>query len=246
MPKLVAFLKALANMYPRWICKREFQRQKFARFNERAIEYGFVFNRMAELCPKRVLDVGTGTTALPHVMRSCGPMVAASDNVRDYWPNGMFNRHYHVIDDDIRNPNLREKFDLITCISVLEHIQQPDEAVAGMFGLLAEGGHLILTFPYNESTYVHNVYELPNSSYGQDAPYITQSYCRSDLDRWLQQNDGCILMQEHWQCWDGDFWTVGEQIIPPRRVGPLDKHQLACVLLGKRRSARPEQVPARV
>lgn len=97
-----------------------------------------------------------------------------------------------------------------------------------------------------QSTYVHNVYELPNSSYGQGAPYITQSYCRSDLDRWLQQNDGCILMQEHWQCWDGDFWTVGEQIIPPRRVGPLDKHQLACVLLGKRRSARPEQVPASV
>jgi hypothetical protein len=53
-------------------------------------------------------------------------------------------------------------------------------------------------------------------------------------------------MQEYWQCWDGDFWTVGEQIIPPRRVGPLDKHQLACVLLGKRRSARPEQVPTSV
>jgi hypothetical protein len=35
-----------------------------------------------------------------------------------------------------------------------------------MFARLACGGHLIMTFPYNETRYVRNVYELPGSSYG--------------------------------------------------------------------------------
>lgn len=94
MRKFMAYIKMMANAYPRWVCEREFKRQELGRLNERPIEYGFVFNRMAELYPKRILDVGTGTTAVPSVMRTCGPIVTASDNVRDYWPHGMFNRHY--------------------------------------------------------------------------------------------------------------------------------------------------------
>jgi 2-polyprenyl-3-methyl-5-hydroxy-6-metoxy-1,4-benzoquinol methylase len=182
-----------------------------------------------------VLDVGTGTTALPHLMRNCGFLVTAIDNIHDYWPNGMSNRHYHIIDDDITATRLKGKFDFITCVSVLEHIEKSDQAVANMFGLLNPGGHLLLTFPYTEQAYIRNVYRLPGSTYGQDVPYITQSYSRLELDRWLQQNRAEILEQEFWQFWDGDFWTVGTQLIPPRQVAGQDKHQLTCLLL--RRSA---------
>lgn len=214
-------------------CKYEYDSQVFSRFNERPIEFGFVFRKLGELYPKTVLDVGTGTTALPHLMRNCGFLVTATDNIRDYWQDGMFNRHFHVIDDDITNTRLSRKFDLITCISVLEHIVEADQAVKNMLQMLNEKGHLLLTFPYNEDHYVKNVYELPGSSYGQGNPFITQSYARSNIEKWLSLNGGRIVDQEYWQYWDGELWTVGNQIIPPRKVSVGEKHQLTCIHIQK-------------
>ena len=226
-------VKNLLNLYPKWICRREFESQAFTRFNERPIEFSFVFRKLGELYPLTILDVGTGKTALPHLMRNCGYLVTATDNVHDYWPSGMLNRHYHVIDDDITRTRLSDTFDLITCISALEHIQRPDDAFRDMFSLLKPNGHLILTFPYNENSYVRNVYELPGSSYGKGASYITQSYSRSELQRWLRENHGTIIDQEYWQFWEGDHWTVGKQLIPPVSVTADDKHQLTCILIHK-------------
>jgi 2-polyprenyl-3-methyl-5-hydroxy-6-metoxy-1,4-benzoquinol methylase len=225
--------KNLLNRYPARLCRQEFEEQTDARFNERPIEYGFVMRKLGEIYPRTVLDVGTGTTALPLLMRNCGCLVTATDNVRDYWPSGMLNRHYHIIDDDITDTQLVEKFDLITCISVLEHIQKPDDAIRNMFVLLKPDGHLIITCPYNERTYIENVYELPGSSYGKGLPYVTQAYSRMELDRWLKNNQGIIVEQEYWQFWEGEQWTVGEQLIPPRQVAVNDKHQLTCILMRK-------------
>lgn len=229
-------IKNLLNRYPEWVCKREFKSQTFRRFNERPVEFAFVFRHLAAICPATILDVGTGTTALPHLMRNCGCVVTAADNVRDYWPSGIVNRHYHVINDDITSTRLAGPFDLITCVSVLEHIQTPDDAVRNMFSLLKPGGHLILTFPYNESNYVKNVYELPGSSYaknGKKVHHITQSYSRREFDRWLKQTQGEILEQEYWQLWEGEHWTVGKPVVPGRKVSSKDRHQLTCVLMTK-------------
>lgn len=231
LTRLAMFGKSLLDLYPGWLTRREYRKQAFRRFNERPVEFAFLFRQLARLYPRTVLDVGTGTTALPHLMRNCGFLVTATDNIRDYWPNGMSNRHYYVIDDDITRTRLSAKFDFITCISVLEHIERSDQAVAGMFSLLNPGGHLVLTFPYTEGNYLRNVYELPGSTYGQDASYITQSYSRVHLDRWLEQNRGEIVEQEFWQFWDGDYWTVGKQLIPPRQVSRNDTHQLTCLLV---------------
>jgi len=223
----------LLNLYPEWLCRREFESQAFVRFNERPVELSFVFRTLAEIYPRSILDVGTGTAALPHLMRYCGALVTATDNVRDFWPADMFNRHFHIIDDDITDTGLKDKVDLITCISVLEHIERSDAAVRNMFSLLNPNGCLILTFPYSEGGYVRNVYELPGSSYGQGAPYIAQSYSRTELDRWLRENEGVIIEQEYWQFWEGEHWTVGKQLIPPRKVTAKDKHQLTCILIRK-------------
>lgn len=226
-------VKELLNSYIMRICKNEYEEQIFKRFNERPVEFCFVFKQLARIYPQKILDIGSGTTALPHIMRNCGCLVTAIDNIKDYWPSGMFNRHYHVIDDDITKTYLSGTFDFITCISVLEHIQKTDDAIRNMFSLLKPNGHLILTFPYNEKSYVKNVYELPGSSYGKGNPYITQSYSRSELDRWLRENQGTIIDQEYWEFWEGDHWTVGKQVIPPRKVTADDKHQFACILISK-------------
>lgn len=227
-------LLMLLNIMPaQLICRFEFKRQTFKRFNERPVELGFVFRQLSRLYPKKILDVGTGASALPQLMRKCGCLVTAIDNIRDYWSSGMSNRHYYVINDDINKTHLQDKFDLITCISVLEHIKDFDAAVRNMFSLLKPSGHLIMTFPYSEGSYVRNVYELPGSSYGQNASYITQSFSRAEMDKWLQKNHGVIIEQEYWKFWDGNNWTVGNQIIPPLRVTSKEKHQLTCVLIQK-------------
>jgi 2-polyprenyl-3-methyl-5-hydroxy-6-metoxy-1,4-benzoquinol methylase len=227
-------IRKLLNLHLRWVCKREFRKQSFSRFNERPVELAFVFKHIARIYPRKVLDVGTGATALPHLMRNCGCLVTSIDNIEDYWPSEMVNRHYHVINDDITNSKLQDKFDLITCVSVLEHIEDSESAIRNMFTLLNTGGYLILTFPYTENKYCKNVYKLPGSSYGQNNPYITQSYSRNELSQWLEENNGIIIKQTYWQFWDGDFWTVGNQIIPPFEVGVEDKHQISCLLIQKK------------
>jgi SAM-dependent methyltransferase len=224
-------IKKFLDVYPKWLCRREYLKQEFFRFNERPVEFGFVFEKLRKIYPRSILDVGSGTTSLPHLMRNCGFLVSATDNVRDYWPSGMANRHYHVIDDDITDTKLTGSYDVITCISVLEHIQVPEKAVRNMFSLLKINGHMILTFPYSEKHYCRNVYELPNSSYGRESPFITQSFSRDELSRWLDDNRGTVVDQQYWQFWSGDQWTQGEQVIPPRQVSVEEKHQLTCVLI---------------
>jgi 2-polyprenyl-3-methyl-5-hydroxy-6-metoxy-1,4-benzoquinol methylase len=203
--------------------------------NERPIEYRFVFQNATRLAPKTVLDVGTGTTALPHLLRNCGFHVTAIDNVRDYWSAGtFFNRHYHVIDDDIRQSSLSGPFDYITCISVLEHIPEHDRAIDSMFRLLSVGGHLALTFPYNEQQYIENAYKLPDAGYGQSEPYVCQIYSRSQVSGWVDRNGGEIVEQEYWEAFTGPYWTVGQRLHPPKQTEVSQKHHLSCLLIRKK------------
>ena len=94
---VVGKVKEQAVLYQvKKICEREFLSQTPGNINERPIEFSFVFKYLTRFYPKTILDVGTGLTSLPHLMRSCGFMVTAIDNVRDYWPKGMVNRHYYI------------------------------------------------------------------------------------------------------------------------------------------------------
>ncbi|PDW02031.1 class I SAM-dependent methyltransferase [Candidatus Viridilinea mediisalina] len=237
MKFIVKTLKKYAKQtisYPyNLVCKNEYDNQVFKRFNERAVEYSFVFRQLSRYYPMKILDVGTGTSSLPHLMRSCGFLVSSIDNIKDYWPSGLMNRHYYVINDDITNPKMQSKFDLITCVSVLEHIKNFDTAVANMLSLLNPNGYLILTFPYTDRIYIENVYKIPGSSYGQNASYICQSFSRENILNWMRDGNGEIVEQEYWRFWDGDFWTAGNQVIPPCRVEKEAKHQISCVLIRK-------------
>lgn len=225
--------KRIAKFYVNWVCRKEYEAQRLSR-NERLVEFGFVLRSLLACTPEKVLDVGTGLTALPHMIRNCGFKVTAIDNVRDYWGPSIFNRHYHVVDNDITAPTLNEKFDFISCVSVLEHIKDHRAALRGMFSLLREGGHIALTFPYTESRYVENVYRLPEASYGKHVDYVCQSFSRQELDAWLEESGGELVEQEYWQCYTGWAWVVGEDVYPPKRASRDSLHQLSCVLLRKK------------
>lgn len=210
---------------------REYVSPSFNKINERATEYAFVFKHLRQICPTEVLDVGTGRSALPHLMSNCGFRVTAIDEMRSYWKGGFRNRHYYIIKDSITNPKIKKKFDLITCISVLEHIPNHQAAVKGMFKLLKSGGYLILTFPCNEKQYVNNVYKLLGAGHVSNPSYICQVYSRKEIDKWLQENKGKIIDQEYYKIFTGDLWNFGERIYPPLKVSKQEKHHLQCILI---------------
>lgn len=213
--------------------KQEWEARCYAP-NERPIEYGFVFNNIAKLNPKTVLDVGTGKSSLPHLMSICGVEVTAIDNIYDYWSKyGMFNRHFYVIDDNIVKTALKTTFDLITCISTLEHIADADMAVKNMAELTNRGGHIIITCPYNERAYAPNVYKLPGSGVAKDMGFICQSFSRDNFNAWCVRYGLEIIEQQYWQCFTGEYWSQGEMIHPHVQVDKDRKHQITCVLLKK-------------
>ena len=202
------------------------------RLNERAVEYAFVFHHLGRLAPRTVLDVGTGTTALPALLDTCGYDVTAIDNVTDYWPKGMENKHWDVLDDDIRAPKIEGQFDAVVCVSVIEHILEYYQALDGLAKLTKPGGHIIMTCPYNTSIGSENCYSL-EGSYGKKHPYICRQLTRPALSQWLERSGVRIVAQEWWQVFDSDVWSVGKLIQPPEPAGATDLHQHTCLLLKK-------------
>ncbi len=230
LPVLNRVVHRLGRWYIQRIVKSEWESQNPKRLNERAVEYGFVFNCLAQLAPPAVLDVGTGKTALPSLLKSCGYHVTAVDNIRDYWPQGMFNRHFHVLDDDIADSKVRQRFDVVLCISVLEHVREYKLALATMASLTKPGGHMIITCPYSESIGSPNCYEEIDS-YGKENPYICRQFTRMDFSEWLNSSGASIVKQERWRFFKSEFWSCGSQIQPPEKVLPEQPHQHTCMLI---------------
>jgi 2-polyprenyl-3-methyl-5-hydroxy-6-metoxy-1,4-benzoquinol methylase len=220
----------IGQSYVRAVTRSEFHAQKERRLNERPIEYRFAFEAIMQSGPRTVLDVGTGLSALPSLIHTCGPVVTAIDNIRDYWPSGMVNRHFHIKDEDATR-SITGTFDMVTCISVLEHIKAHDNAIHCMLSALHPGGYLVLTFPYNEKQYIPNVYALPGAGYGSDLPYVAQVYSRKELDRWF--SGASIVTQEYWRVFSGEFWTFGETLRPPVPASKDELHQLTCLVVQK-------------
>lgn len=222
----------VSRIYINNLNKKEYKNPPFAIFNERPVEYRFVFEQISKQYPKKILDVGTGLTSLPHLMANCGSAVTAIDNIKDYWSHDLFNRHYYVKNDSIVEPKINEKFDLITCISTLEHIENYNKAVESMFNMLNSGGYLILTFPYNEKKYEYNVYTLPGTNVIGLPAYKTHAFSRKEIENW-SINKAKVINQEYWQFFDGDYWTIGKKLDIPKKVTNEEKHQISCVLFQK-------------
>jgi len=205
--------------------------------DERAVEYAFALDQVAVLYPRTVLDVGPGKTAFPHLLWSCGFSVTAIDKNDDPWSalfqhGSPYNRHFDVMTDDITKPSLRSRFDAITCISVLEHIPDHDAAMQQMFSLLEPGGHLILTCPYNESAGVGRLADLPGFTGGSYGKH-TAVFSRSDVTRWTTHAAWQVIAQKYYQITTGDYYGMGQSLVPPRPTDSAHPHQLTCMVLRK-------------
>ena len=213
----------------------EASHQTFRRHNERPVEYAWVFRAIGRCAPKRVLDVGTGTTPLPAMMATCGCVVMATDNVKDYWPKGMTNRHWHVQDDDIQTSRLDpESFDLVTCISTLEHIADHRSAMRNMLRSLKPGGHLVLTCPYTAGRFTEDCYRVAGvNPKSRENPYPCRSYSRAELDGWLADSNASLIDAEYWKGFTGEHWAIGDRIAPPLPSSEFADHNLGLFLVRK-------------
>jgi trans-aconitate methyltransferase len=198
--------------------------------NERPIEYSFVFKCLAITGVKTVLDVGTGRTALPSLIKNCDINVQAIDNDLNQIKN---NKYWDVMYDDIFNSKLKDKFDLVTCVSVLEHIKDHNKVVKEMVNKLNPKSYLILTFPYNENNYIENNYKLPDAGYGKNSGLLCQSFSKKEINKWCLDNNLKLLEQEYWEVFNGKYWTVGGWKNKYTKVNRMDKHQLSCNLFLK-------------
>ena len=222
------------------LLKREWRRASSQEpTSARLTEYAVALRWLAERYPSSLVDVGPGPGSWPHLLARAGIAVTAIDNMESpergrflnrHW---FFNRHYYVLRRDIRKPLLRRQFDCVTCLSVLELVEDHDAAVHGLFSLLKPGGFLILSFPYNDEQFVDNAYHLPGAAYGKNYPFICRQYSRSEVDSWLMANGGQLIASELYRCFTGEFWAAGQRVIPPARVGPDEPHHLACMCIRK-------------
>jgi SAM-dependent methyltransferase len=224
---------AVGRRYVARIARDDAETRPHTWHNERPVEYGFALRQILKLAPSCILDVGTGTTAWPALLADCRCDVTAIDNVRDYWPSGMTNRHWPVRDHDIQDgPPPGGPYDLITCISVLEHIRDHRAAMRNMFAALKPGGHLVLCGPYTDREYVEDVYRAPGADPSAKAnPYICRSHSRRELNLWLEDNGATLIEEECWITWTGRYWSQGERVAPPKPGLRDGHHTHACFLL---------------
>ena len=115
--------------------------------------YDEVAERCARLTPRRVIDVGCGTGHLLRSLVDRAPvepqLVVGVDRsrtgirrARTLLPQATF-----VVGDLYRLRLDAERFDLVLCTEVLEHVREPALAVDALCRLCAPGGRVAVTVP---------------------------------------------------------------------------------------------------
>jgi len=126
-------------------------------------EYPFAVSRIAQWGPGlAIADVGSGRGVLPWYLATLGHAVTAYD-VRFSSVPGEAYRHdaeyirfaaehgYSAEYGDIFNiPAEDDSFDVVTCISVVEHVPHKHHALKEMLRVLKPGGRLVLTYDLME------------------------------------------------------------------------------------------------
>lgn len=206
--------------------------------NERPVEYSFVLRCIVELYPEKILDVGTGHTALAALLAGCSFEVHEIDNLEGFakrprmWlPEGSRHKVWKTFEKDIVEFDEEDTYDAVTCISTLEHIRDYDEAMRRMFRALKSGGHLILTIPHHHKNFQSNVYALGAKDPDREFKVICRVFTPESVKKWLEKNNASLVMAAYYRVFTGEHWRDGVKLKPEE--AKMEESQLACFLLRK-------------
>lgn len=109
-------------------------------------------NQHVSLTGQRVLDVGCGAGLLSEAMALRGAQVTGLDAGAATLDSARTHAKQTGVAVDYQQATIEgfaatqpEPYPVITCMEMLEHIPDPESALAAMAGLLAPGGHLFLS-----------------------------------------------------------------------------------------------------
>jgi len=197
-------------------------------FSERFVEYAFVFECLAEHYPKRVLDVGTGATALPSLVAVGGSQVTAIDHFAPL----MANPSFYVWCHDIQHKRFDDPFDMILCVSTLEHVFDYESALENMVASLKPGGHLALTMPVTTGAYVENLFRVPGNFYHDPkSTSLARLFSMEMVTDWLTRHK---LREVRRKCYSQFTGAEVGEGVPRQHPVSCDNGEpihLACLLL---------------
>lgn len=105
----------------------------------------------APLAGRRALDVGCGAGLLAEPLARLGAAVTAVDAAAESIAVARDHAAGQGLAIDYRVGGVEavagERFDLVTCLEVIEHVADPAAFVAGLAGAVAPGGLLLLSTP---------------------------------------------------------------------------------------------------
>jgi SAM-dependent methyltransferase len=182
------------------------------------------------------LDIGTGESALPTYLLTqsrwnitcidkCSWVHSQTQYLDTLANSADDKKRFHVLEADLlTNPPAAESFDVITCISVIEHFEGATDtaAIKECARLLRPGGTLVLTTLMNDryfaEFYVHrSVYGTKN----QDAPtYYQRHYDIKNLESRLIAPSGLTVKQRVF-FGDYDFQCFEKVMQQPKPVRAL-------------------------
>jgi SAM-dependent methyltransferase len=183
----------------RWLEYRKiiFNYLKFFKVNRNELKY---------------LDIGSGYTIFPLWFIELGfnttifDLPARKDKLELYdnlpYVKSKINNFKRVYGDITLNECLNSKYDLITCISVIEHIEEDVKAFNNIIEMLDVGGIAILTFPIS-GKYI----EWRSNEY-----YLTLSKSfspKSVYERWIDKSKNVDLLNIEYYYFDKNFLVPG-------------------------------------
>lgn len=133
-------------------------------------EYPWALER-ADLPPgSRVLDAGCGASVLPYYLAAEGHRVAGCDPAVEPGRAGCRPHVDHVSGDLADLPFAGRSFDVVFCISVIEHLPhgRMPGAMQEMHRVLRPGGKLLLTTDFAEDASTSFRYEGPGPPFDVD------------------------------------------------------------------------------
>lgn len=145
-PNELAKFDALASRW--WDARGEFR----ALHEMNPVRVGYIDDR-ANLAGKHCLDVGCGGGILSEALArradsvlgidlAAGPLEVAKLHAAG---EGLSNLEYREIAAAELAEELPGRFDVVTCLEVLEHVPEPAALVASLADLVRPGGHLLLS-----------------------------------------------------------------------------------------------------